>query len=50
MLHCFGHLNALPHANEPTNVMYALEGVPDLDGMTLLDADQLAQISRTFAA
>jgi len=48
MLHCFGHLNALPHANEPTNVMYALEGVPDLDGMTLLDADQLAQISRTL--
>ena len=48
MLHCFGHLNALPHANEPTNVMYALEGVEDLDGMTLLNADQLAQISRTL--
>ena len=48
MLHCFGHLNALRHAKEPTNVMYALEGVQDLDGMTRLDADQLAHIARTL--
>ena len=48
MLHCFGHLNALRHVCEPTNVMYALEGVQDLDRMTRLDADQLACMSRTL--
>ncbi len=48
MLHCFGHLNALRHADEPTNAMYALEGVQDLDRMTRLDAGQFAQVARTL--
>ena len=48
MLYCFGHLNALRHSPGPTNVMYALEGVQDLDRMARLDADQPTRISRTL--
>ncbi len=48
MLHCFGHLNALHHEREPSNAMYALEGVQDLDRMTRLDEDQLRRIARTL--
>ena len=48
MLHCFGHLNALRHASEPSNAMYALEGVQDLDRMTHLDADQRRRIAHTL--
>ena len=33
LLHTFGHLLNLPHADDPTNAMYPLESVEDLDAM-----------------
>ena len=48
MLHCFGHLTALEHEREPTNVMYALEGVQDLDRMAHLAPEQLRRIARVL--
>ncbi len=48
MLHSFGHLIALRHEHEPTNVMYPLEGVEDLDRMAHLNADQLERIGRVL--
>lgn len=48
MLHCFGHLTALEHDRDPTNVMYPLEGVEDLDGMGHLSAAQLERVARVL--
>ena len=48
MLHSFGHLVALRHDADPTNAMYPLEGVEDLDRMEGLSAGQRARIARTL--
>ena len=48
MLHSFGHLVALHHERDPTNVMYPLESVEDLDRMSVLSVAQLDRIARTL--
>ena len=48
MLHSFGHLVALHHEPDPTNAMYPLEGVEDLDRMKGLNATQLERIARVL--
>ena len=44
LLHTFGHLLNLRHTDDPTNVMYPVESVEDLDGMTALSDAQRARI------
>lgn len=44
MLHSFGHLVALSHERDATNVMYPLEGVQDLDTMVHLTTAQLERV------
>ncbi|MDX1420797.1 MAG: hypothetical protein R3181_12575 [Rubricoccaceae bacterium] len=46
LLHTFGHLLNLHHAEDPANVMYPLESVEDLDRMTVLTEAQLATMRR----
>lgn len=48
MVHSFGHLVALRHDPAPTNAMYPLEGVEDLDRMKGLSTDQLARIAEVL--
>jgi len=48
MLHSFGHLVALHHERDISNVMYPLEGVDDLDRMGHLTAAQLDRIARAL--
>ena len=48
MLHSLGHLLDLDHELDPTNVMYALEGVEDLDSMVELSDRQLELIGRVL--
>ena len=44
LLHTFGHLLNLRHADDRTNVMHPVESVEDLDGMTALTDAQRARI------
>ena len=48
MLHSFGHLVALAHEPDRTNVMYPMEGVEDLDAMGQLTPAQLERIARVL--
>ncbi|NNF59100.1 MAG: hypothetical protein HKN04_12770 [Rhodothermaceae bacterium] len=48
LLHTFGHLLNLPHSAHPTNVMYPLESVEDLDRMGMLAPEQLAEMRRAL--
>ena len=48
MLHSFGHLVALEHDRDPSNVMYPLEEVEDLDAMVELTPRQAARMRRTL--
>jgi len=48
MLHSFGHLLDLDHEMDRANVMYALEGVEDLDAMTQLSDRQFEFIGRVL--
>ena len=48
MLHSFGHLVSLRHDPDPTNAMYPLEGVGDLDRMGRLTGPQLERIARVL--
>ena len=44
LLHTFGHLLNLRHADDPANVMYPVESVEDLDGMSELTPAQLDRL------
>jgi predicted Zn-dependent protease len=44
MLHTFGHLLNLPHDPNPTNVMYDIKAVEDLDSMRGFTPDQIETI------
>ena len=44
LLHEFGHLNGLPHHDDPRNLMYELRGVEDLDGMNEFQDEQRTEI------
>ncbi|WP_420453504.1 hypothetical protein [Ilumatobacter sp.] len=46
MLHTFGHLLNLDHSPDPTNVMYDLAQVEELDLMAGVTPDQSAEIAR----
>ena len=46
MLHAFGHLVGLGHADDPGNAMFPLERVEDLDRMGDLVPDQRERMSR----
>lgn len=48
MLHSFGHLVGLRHAPRPTDAMYPIEGVEDLDRMGRLTEAQLERVARTL--
>lgn len=48
MLHCFGHLVALRHDPDPSNAMYRLEGVEDLDRMGQLSEAQRRRMARVL--
>ena len=48
LLHSFGHLLNLPHAEDPQNVMYDFAGVDDLAAMTRLTDAQRAQMQRAL--
>lgn len=50
LLHCFGHLVALRHESDPSNVMYPLEGVEDLDRMGQLTEPQRTRVARVLPA
>lgn len=46
MMHNIGHLIGLEHRRDPTNFMYPLERVEDLDRMAHFTPEQLEQIAR----
>jgi len=46
MFHTFGHLLNLDHSPDPTNVMYDVAQVAELDHMTDVTPDQSAEIGR----
>ena len=46
LTHTFGHLLNLRHVDDPTNAMYPVEGVEDLDRMGTLTDAQRARIGR----
>ena len=48
MLHSFGHLVALRHECDPTNAMYPIEGVEDLDRVGGLSGPQLKRVARVL--
>ncbi len=48
MLHSFGHLVALSHERDRSNVMYPFEQVEDLDSMKNFTDAQLGQIARVL--
>ena len=48
LLHTFGHLLNLRHSSQPTNVMYPLESVEDLDRMVGVAPEQLAEMRQAL--
>lgn len=46
LLHAFGHLVGLGHADDPSNAMFPLERVEDLDRMGALTPEQRERMSR----
>ncbi|GAA4855038.1 hypothetical protein [Luteimonas vadosa] len=48
LLHTFGHLLNLPHADDPRNVMHAFAGVDDLSGMVCLADAQRDRMRRVL--
>ena len=48
MLHTFGHLLNLGHADDPANAMYPVESVEDLDGMGTLSPGQIGRLRQTL--
>ena len=48
MLHSFGHLVALEHDPDPSNVMFRVGEVEDLDRMDALTREQLDRMARTL--
>ncbi len=50
MLHTLGHILNLPHSDEPSNPMYDIEKVEDLDSMTGFTQEQVRQMQRNLPA
>ena len=46
MFHTFGHLLNLDHSRDPTNLMYDVNDVEELDLMTAVTTEQTAEIDR----
>ena len=50
MLHTLGHILNMPHSDEPSNPMYDIEQVEDLDSMTGFTPEQVRQMQRNLPA